>query len=129
MFPLLMCGRNCCSKQLSRGSDEIGSFYSHLGISKTCSRNLSHFYWPGIRKDVVQFCKLFSHTCQLVGKLNQKPVVAPLQPIPAFEEPFSRVIVDCVGPLPKTRKGNQFLLTVMCASTRQFPFITSNLKL
>ena len=58
------------------------------------------------------------HTCQLVGKPNQKPHVAPLQPIPAFEEPFSRVIVDCVGPLPKTKKGNQFLLTVMCASTR-----------
>ena len=37
--------------------------------------------------------------------------------MPAFEEPFSRVIVDCVGPLPKTKKGNQFLLTVMCAST------------
>lgn len=28
--------------------------------------------------------------------------------------------MDCVGPLPKTKAGNQFLLTVMCASTR-FP--------
>ena len=37
-----------------------------------------------------------------------------------MEEPFSRIIVDCVGPLPKTRSGNQYLLTVMCASTR-FP--------
>ena len=46
--------------------------------------------------------------------------VAPLQPIPAVEEPFSRVIVDCIGPLPKTKAGNQYLLTVMCASTR-FP--------
>ena len=46
--------------------------------------------------------------------------VAPLQPIPAVEEPFSRVIVDCVGPLPKTKAGNQYLLTVLCASTR-FP--------
>ena len=58
--------------------------------------------------------------CQLVGKPNQKVSVAPLQPIPVAEEPFSRVIVDCVGPLPKTKAGNQYLLTVMCASTR-FP--------
>ena len=26
----------------------------------------------------------------------------------------------CVGPLPKTKSGNQYLLTIMCASTR-FP--------
>ena len=25
---------------------------------------------------------------------------------PVIQEPFSRVIVDCVGPLPKTRSGN-----------------------
>ena len=97
------------------------SLAGHLGIYKTYNRILSHFYWPGIRKDVVQFCRS-CHTCQLVGKPNQKPHATPLQPIPgpAFEEPFSRVIMDCVGPLPKTKKGNQFLLTVMCASTR-FP--------
>ena len=55
-----------------------------------------------------------------MGKPNQKIPAAPLKPIPAFDEPFSRVIVDCVGPLPKTKSGNQYLLTIMCASTR-FP--------
>ena len=25
--------------------------------------------------------------------------------------------MDCVGPLPKSKAGNQYLLTVMCAST------------
>ena len=55
-----------------------------------------------------------------MGKPNQKVPVAPLQPIPAVEEPFSRVIVDCVSPLLKSKAGNQYLLTVMCASTH-FP--------
>ncbi|XP_072178543.1 uncharacterized protein [Diadema setosum] len=50
---------------------------------------------------------------------NYKPFISS-GPIPAFEEPFSRVIVDCVGPLPRTKSGNQYLLTMMCASTR-FP--------
>lgn len=26
-------------------------------------------------------------------------------------------MIDCVRPLPKTKKGNQYLLTIMCAST------------
>ena len=56
----------------------------------------------------------------MVEKPNQKIPKAHLRPIPAFEEPFSRIIVDCVGPLPKTKPGNQYLLTIMCASTR-FP--------
>ncbi|KAK3106890.1 hypothetical protein FSP39_002127 [Pinctada imbricata] len=91
----------------------------HLGVNKTSNRILSHFYWPKLRKDVSEFCKS-CHSCQMVGKPNQVIPHAPLQPIPAFEEPFSRVLVDCVGPLPRTRSGNQYLLTIMCTSTR-FP--------
>ena len=45
---------------------------------------------------------------------------APLKPIPAFNEPFSHVILDCVGPLPRTKLGKQYLLTIICSSTR-FP--------
>ena len=58
----------------------------------------------------------------MVGKPNQKIPRAPLQPIPAFEEPYSRVLIDCVGPLPKSKSGNEYLLTIMCTSTRtRFP--------
>ena len=91
----------------------------HLGVTKTYNKILDHFFWPKLKHDVAEYCRS-CHTCQMVGKPNQKIPVAPLKPIPAFEEPFSRVIIDCVGPLPKTRSGNQYLLTVMCASTR-FP--------
>ena len=51
---------------------------------------------------------------------NQVIPKAGLQPIPAFNEPFSRTIIGCVGPLPKRKSGNEYLLTIMCASTR-FP--------
>ena len=91
----------------------------HLGVNKTYNIILSHFYWPKLRKDVSEFCKS-CHVCQMVGKPNQVIPPAPLQPIPAFKEPFSRVLVDCVGPLSRTRSGNQYLLTIMCTSTR-FP--------
>ena len=91
----------------------------HLGVNKTYHKILNHFYWPGLKSDVSQHCKS-CHTCQMVGKPNQTIPKAHLQPIPAFDEPFSRIIIDCVGPLPKTKSGCQYLLTIMCASTR-FP--------
>jgi hypothetical protein len=91
----------------------------HLGVRKTKVKILQHFYWPGLQHDVADHCRT-CHTCQVVGKPNQSIPKAPLKPIPAFEEPFSRVIIDCVGPLPRTSSGFKYLLTIMCASTR-FP--------
>ncbi|XP_072180884.1 uncharacterized protein [Diadema setosum] len=91
----------------------------HLGVNKTVDKILKHFFWPGLRRDVSDFCRT-CHVCQVVGKPNQKIPPAPLNPIPAFDEPFSTVIIDCVGPLPKTKAGHEYLLTMMCASTR-FP--------
>ena len=90
----------------------------HLGINKTYHKIINHFYWPGLKLDVSKYCKT-CHTCQM-GKSNQTIPKAQLQPIPAFDEPFSRILIDCVGPLPRTKSGNEYLLTIMCTSTR-FP--------
>ena len=91
----------------------------HLGVRKTHNRVLQHFFWPGLKRDVAKWCKE-CHTCQLGGKPNQNIPPAPLHPIPAFDEPFSHIIIYCVGPLPKTKSQNEYLLTIMCSSTR-FP--------
>ena len=55
-----------------------------------------------------------------MGKPNQKITKAPLYPIPAVGEPFTQIVIDVVGPLPKTRSGFQYLLTIMDRTTR-FP--------
>ena len=91
----------------------------HLGVTKTYHKELAHFFWPEMRRDIVNYCRS-CHVCQVVGKPNQTIRRAALKPIPAFDEPFTKVIIDCVGPLPRTKAGNQYLLTIMCASTR-FP--------
>lgn len=91
----------------------------HLGIKKTYHRILKHFFWPRLKTDVAKYCRT-CQTCQFAGKPNQTIPRAPLVPIPVLGEPFEHVIVDCVGPLPKTKAGNQYLLTIMCTATR-FP--------
>ena len=104
------------------------SMSGHLCVNKTYHKIRNHFYWPGLKSDVSHFCKA-CHTCQMVGKPNQTILKAHLQPIPAFDEPFSRIIIDCVGPLPKTKSGHEYLLTIMCASKRsQKPFHLGILK-
>ena len=54
----------------------------------------------------------------MVGKPNQTIPKTHLQPIPAFDQPFCRILIDCVGPLPRTKSGIEYLLTIMCTSTR-----------
>lgn len=65
----------------------------HLGISKTYYCILRHFFWPGLKSDVIKYC-CSSRACQLVGKPNQVIPPAPLHPIPVMGEPFERVIID-----------------------------------
>ena len=83
----------------------------HLGVTKTWLI-LKHFFWPRLKSDVAKF-RRGCHVCQLAGKPNQPIPHAPLHPIPVIGEPFERVIIDCVVPLPRTKSGNQYLLTVM----------------
>ncbi len=89
----------------------------HLGENKTFSRISLYFYWPGLKSAVSEYCRS-CHVCQLAGKPNRAIPNAPLHPIPVLSEPFERIIIDCVGPLPKTKSGFQYLLTLMCAATR-----------
>ncbi|KAL3987989.1 helicase SRCAP [Sarotherodon galilaeus] len=116
------------SRVLSLAHD--ASLAGHLGINKTYQRVLRHFFWPGLKSDVAKHCRS-CHTCQMVGKPNKPIPPAPLQPIPVIGEPFERVLLDCVGPLLKTKSGHQYMLTVMCAATRfpeAFPLRTVKTK-
>uniref|UniRef100_A0A3B5QLU2 Gypsy retrotransposon integrase-like protein 1 n=1 Tax=Xiphophorus maculatus TaxID=8083 RepID=A0A3B5QLU2_XIPMA len=93
--------------------DESG----HMGVRKTYDRILRNFFWPRLKKDIASYIKT-CHTCQLTGKPNQVIHRAPLYPIPTIGKPFEHLIIDCVGPLPPSRLGAKYLLTVMCQSTR-----------
>lgn len=83
-----------------------------------------------MRKDVSIFVNL-CQVCQEVGKANQVIPPYPLLPIQVPSEPFQKIIIDVVGPLPKTKKGNQYILTVLCPTTKYseaFPLKTVTYK-
>lgn len=90
----------------------------HLGVNKTKERLLMEYYWPGCFKDVellVRSCD----ACQRVGKPGDK-CKAPLRLVPLITEPFRRLVIDVVGPLPKSKSGYKYLLTMLCPATK-FP--------
>lgn len=58
-----------------------GTSGGHLGVSKTYTKILKHFYWPKMKKDVSSSCKT-CHYCQVTGKPNEVIPPAPLHPIP-----------------------------------------------
>ncbi|XP_069172084.1 uncharacterized protein [Procambarus clarkii] len=100
---------------MSHSVDSAG----HLGVTKTLHKIRDHFYWPGMDTDVRRYCKTCL-PCQRAGKSQPAIPRAPLVPVPAFGSAFERLLVDGVRPLPRTKKGNTYLMTIMCASTK-FP--------
>lgn len=87
----------------------------HWGVRKTYDRVLRHFFWPRLKRDVASYVM---YVCQLTGKPNRHITPAELFPVPAVGQPFEHLIIDCVGPLPPSKSGAVYLLTVMCQATR-----------
>jgi len=84
----------------------------HLGVARTQSRLLRHFFWPSILRDTKSLC-ISCDICQRLGK-DKKPVPAPLQSMPLGSGHFARVATDNIGSLPVCQEsGNRFILTVL----------------
>ncbi|CAK9816540.1 Retrovirus-related Pol polyprotein from transposon 17.6 [Anthophora quadrimaculata] len=82
----------------------------HKGVTKTYRRIRERFYWPNLRNDVQNFIRTCS-SCQnqkLVRVKTREPMLITDTPL----EPFSKVSLDTVGPLPVTPSGNKHILTM-----------------
>ncbi len=87
----------------------------HLGAEKVSAMISRYFVWPGMRKDIVEYCRSCT-VCQ--RKSKSKPRRAPAVERPILSEPFESVAIDLVGPLPKGKGGCRYLLTYVCLATR-----------
>lgn len=86
----------------------------HLGREKTRQRIVRKFYWPSMMRDIKSYCSECSE-CQRIGGRKTK---VPLIPLPIIGEPFKRIAMDIVGLLPRTKKGNRYILVVSDYATR-----------
>lgn len=90
-------------------------YAGHLGQNKSWDRVSRRFYWPNIYMDLMNFCKSCPE-CQLRAKGGKLKV--PLIPMPIIDVPFSRIGMDIVGPLERSKRGNRYILVVVDYATR-----------
>ena len=87
----------------------------HMGKKKTVDRIMQRFYWPTLYRDVAEWCR----TCEKCQKHSPiRNLRAPLVPLPVIEEPFTRIAMDVVGPLPRSSSGHEYILVVCDYATR-----------
>ena len=87
----------------------------HLGITKTNERLKKRFYWISCKDDVTRYiqqcniCEARKNPPRAAkGKLGQYLVGAPME----------RVAIDILGPLPRTEKGNKYIVIISDYFTR-----------
>ena len=82
----------------------------HLGVDKTLEKVKKAFYWPRMKSDVHSYCQECDHCAARKASpaRNRAPLCQYL-----VGEPFERIEIDVFGPLPKSKSGNKYILT-MC---------------
>jgi len=91
----------------------------HLGAFKTWKKVGRQFFWPQLKEDVFKYVR----ECELCQRA--KPAQSTKVGLHAATPttcPLERVFVDFMGPLIRTKKGNQAILVVMDGFTKFVAF-------
>ena len=88
----------------------------HLGYHKTYERIKDKFYWPQMATEIKNYCQT-CHACQM-HKPPSRIRRSPLKPLEAVYNPFDRIAMDLIGPLPETMRNNVYVLTITDYCTR-----------
>ena len=81
----------------------------HMGKDKTARRVLQRF------RDVANYFRACPE-CQKTSTRRVHP--APMVPLPIIQEPFQRIAMDIVGPLPRSHSGKKYVQVVCDYATR-----------
>ena len=82
----------------------------HQGINNTISVVRRHFFWPGLYSDVRRWCQQCEGCARAkTGESGRRARL--VQDIPGM--PMERMAVDLMGPLPRTERGNLYIVVVV----------------
>ena len=85
-------------------------FGDHKGVSKTYWRIRENFYWKTLKTDVGNFIRM-CRKCQ-ENKLDRIKNRQPMGITDTPTQPFEKIQIDIMGPLPETDSGNKYILTI-----------------
>ena len=87
----------------------------HFGSDKTFRKLRDRFYWSTMFQDVDAYCKSCP-ICQ-ARKVPRRQREVALLYTPVADYAFHSMGVDVIGPLPKTKNGNQYIVAFSCSLT------------
>jgi hypothetical protein len=93
----------------------------HPGYQKTIAAVKSQYYWPGMKKEVVDFIAKCLE-CQKVKAEHRHPTGL-LQPLPIPEWKWEVVTMDFITKLPRTNKQHDSIMVVVDKLTKAAHFI------
>lgn len=81
----------------------------HLATERTLVKAKARFYWPFMSSDIDLHCK----SCDLCSARNN-PAPAAKAPMQRNQSsfPMQRLAMDIMGPLPKTQRGNSYIVVI-----------------
>jgi len=88
----------------------------HRGVTKTYHRIKHNYYWENLKADIQRYIQQCLQ-CQL-KKLVRVKTKEPMMITDTPGSSFDKVAMDIVGPLPKTEKGNEYILTLQDQLTK-----------
>lgn len=90
-------------------------FGGHTGQKKLFAKLRANYYWKNMSRDVAKFVR----NCPkcTVNKVKSK-TIEKMKITPTPQRAFDIVILDTIGPLPKSIHGNQYAVTLMCDLTK-----------
>jgi hypothetical protein len=77
----------------------------HLGTDIVFNKVRNLYYWPQMYENIKDYIK----ACDSCQRRGRKRNPEPLQPIPVGN-PFEKIGIDFVGPLPVTPRGNKYII-------------------
>lgn len=93
-----------------------GLLAGYTGSAKTYYRVCRNYYWPGMKHDIVKYVKRCP-ICLAVKSDSRKQAGNMLSnPIP--DRPWQHISTDIFGPLPRTSKGNCYVIAVVDTLTK-----------
>lgn len=105
---LIVVPRPCVKAILTSLHDSPSG--GHLGQKKTLSKIKKRYFWFGRTVDAKVWCL----TCEICAARRgpQRKTRGALQPsLPGC--PFERIAIDILGPFPRTKDGNRYIVVVM----------------
>ncbi|KAG6612702.1 Retrovirus-related Pol Polyprotein [Phytophthora cinnamomi] len=95
-----------------------GVFAAHVGQSKTMDKARKHAYWHGRKRDVAECVRACTVCGSGKGYRPWRNGLMQRMPVQDLSGPFSLLVVDAIGPLVTTPRGNKYILVFADYFTR-----------